>query len=617
VGHYQEKRRGALQEPAHAKAAQAFGRVSVPYPADVDLSPHTQLLDCLAYMRWRQFGAMLVCLCALSPFEAPARANEPVRANHGMVVAQEPLAADVGLDVLKNGGNAVDAAIAVGFALAVTHPVAGNIGGGGFMLVRLANGKADFIDFRECAPGKATRDMYLGADGNPTRDSIVGWRSSGVPGSVAGFEFAHDKFGSKPWPNLLAPAVKFARDGFTVSTPFAAALNGAHTSLESDPESKRIFLRDGDLYKAGEAFKQPELAATIERIAANGAKEFYQGETAQRLAAAVAAHGGLITLDDLKNYKVIEREPLNGTYKNFAIITSPPPSAGGIGLLQILGILAGTNYDSDGPDSAKAVHYEAEAMRRFYADRSEYLGDPDFYNVPVRALLNPKYLAWRRGTIDTNRATPSDIIGPGLPKAVTARLSWYESSETTHYNVVDAQGNAVAVTYTLNNSYGNGITVPGLGFLLNDEMDDFAAKPGTPNMFGMIGADANAIEPGKRPLSSMTPTIITQAGKLRMVVGAPGGSRITTGVTEVILDVLDFHMNAQAAVDLPRFHQQWKPDLLYLQLGFPRAAEEALQKMGYDIRPTESVARVEAIVVNNGILEGGTESRLHGKAAGY
>lgn len=568
-------------------------------------------------MRRRQFGAMVVCLCVFSLLEAPARANEPVRAKHGMVVAQEPLAADVGLDVLKNGGNAIDAAIAVGFALAVTHPVAGNIGGGGFMLVRLANGKTDFIDFRECAPAKATRDMYLGADGNPTRDSIIGWRSSGVPGSVAGFQFAHDKFGSKRLPNLLAPAVKLARDGFTATAPFAAALNGAHASLESDPESKRILLRDGDLYKAGETFKQPELAATIERIAANGAREFYQGETAQRLATAMAAHGGLITLDDLKNYKVIEREPLNGTYKNFAIITSPPPSAGGIGLLQILGMLAGTNYDSDGPDSAKAVHYEAEAMRRFYADRSEYLGDPDFYNVPVRALLNPKYLAWRRGTIDANRATPSDIIGPGLPKAVTARVSWYESSETTHYNVVDADGNAVAVTYTLNNAYGNGITVPGLGFLLNDEMDDFAAKPGVPNMFGMIGADANAIEPGKRPLSSMTPTIITKAGKLLMLVGAPGGSRITTGVTEVILDVLDFHINPQAAVDLPRFHQQWKPDVLYLQIGFPRASEEALQKMGYDIRPTDSVARVEAIVVNNGTLEGGTESRLHGKAAGY
>jgi gamma-glutamyltranspeptidase / glutathione hydrolase len=568
-------------------------------------------------MRRRQFGASIVCVGSILLSQVPVHAKDPVRAKHGMVVAQEPLAADVGLEVLKRGGNAVDAAIAVGFALAATHPAAGNVGGGGFMLVRLATGKTDFIDFRESAPAHAARDMYIGPDGNPTRDSIVGWRSSGVPGSVAGFEFAHEKFGRKPWSELLAPAIKLAREGFTVSAPFAGELREEQSYLESDPESKRIFLRDGDLYKTGETFKQPELAATIERIAKNGAKDFYQGETAQRLAAAMAAHGGLITLNDLKNYKVIERTPLTGNYKDFTIVASPPPSAGGIGLLQILGMLAGTSYDADGPDSPKAVHYEAEAMRRFYADRSEYLGDPDFYNVPVRALLNPKYLAWRRSTIDPRRATPSDIVKPGLPKAVTARLYWHESSQTTHYNVVDAEGNAVAVTYTLNNSYGNGVTVPELGFLLNDEMDDFAAKPGAPNMFGLIGADANAIEPGKRPLSSMTPTIVTKAGKLFMVVGAPGGSRITTGVTEVILDVLDFHLNPQDAVDLPRFHEQWIPDLLYLQIGFPRSTEEALQKMGYEIRPTDSVARVEAIVVNNGALEGGTESRLNGKAAGY
>ncbi len=564
-------------------------------------------------LRFRAGTALLVFCFSLSTLCA----KEPVEAKHGMVVAQEPLAADVGLEVLKNGGNAVDAAIAVGFALAVTHPVAGNIGGGGFMLIRLANGKTDFLDFRECAPGKASRDMYIGPDGNATRDSIYGWRSSGVPGSVAGFEFAHKKYGSKPWPQLLAPAVRLARDGFTVSEPFAAALNGTHSSLQSDPESKRIFLRDGNPYKAGDTFKQVELAATLQRIAANGAKDFYQGETARQLAAAMEAHGGLISLEDLKNYKVIERTPLTGKYKDFQIVTSPPPSAGGVGLLQIMAMLEGTDYQSAGPDSAKAVHYEAEAMRRFYADRSEYLGDPGFYNVPVRALLDPKYIAWRRGTIDPNRATPSDIIGPGLPKSLNAHISWYESAETTHYNVVDAKGNAVAVTYTLNNSWGNGITAPGLGFLLNDEMDDFAAKPGSPNMFGMVGADANAIEPGKRPLSSMTPTIITQNGKLFMVAGAPGGSRITTGVAEVILDVLDFHMNAQDAVDLPRFHEQWKPDILYLQNGFSPEAEEALKKMGYEIKPTDGVARVEAIVVKNGTLQGGTESRLHGKAAGY
>jgi gamma-glutamyltranspeptidase/glutathione hydrolase len=563
----------------------------------------------------RKVSAGVLSVVPLLLYTLPLAAKEPVTGKHGMVVAQEANAADVGLTVLKDGGNAVDAAVAVGFALAVTHPVAGNIGGGGFMLIRMADGKTAFLDFRECAPGKASRNMYIGPDGNPTRDSIVGWRSSGVPGSVAGFELADKKFGTKGWSDLLAPAIKLARDGFTVTDSFAASLHSRN--LQADVESKRIFTRDGDYYKTGEKLTQPDLAATLQRIATNGAKEFYQGETAKKLAAAMSSHGGLITLEDLQKYKVVERTPLTGNYKGFHIITAPPPSAGGVGLLQIAGMLAGTNYSSEGADSAKAVHYEAEAMRRFYADRSEYLGDPDFYNVPVKSLLDPKYIASRRGTIDPERATPSDIIAPGLPKSLAAHISWYESAETTHYNVVDAKGNAVAVTYTLNNSWGNGITAPGLGFLLNDEMDDFAAKPGSPNMFGMLGADANAIEPGKRPLSSMTPTIVTKDNKLAMVVGAPGGSRITTGVTEVILDVLDFHMNAQDAVDLPRFHEQWKPDLLYLTHGFAPATEQALEKMGYEIKPIDGVARVEAIVDREGMLEGGTESRYLGKVAAY
>ena len=569
-------------------------------------------------MQSRLCAGMLsvVCFGSIAGSRCVAYAKEPVTGAHGMVVAQEPIASEVGLSILKSGGNAIDAAVAVGFTLAVTHPSAGNIGGGGFMLVRLADGRTTFLDFRECAPKKANRDMYLGPNGEPTKDSIFGWRSSGVPGSVSGFADAYKKFGSKAWPDLLAPAIKLARDGFAVSEPLAASLR-SEQHLERDPETKRIFLRNGDYYKAGETLKQPELAGTLERIAQNGAAGFYGGETAQRLTAAMAAHGGLITADDLRAYKTIERKPLTGDYKGFHIIAAPPPSAGGIGLLQILGILRGTNYGSDGPNSVKAVHYEAEAMRRFYADRSEYLGDSGFYVVPVKPLLDPAYLAKRRASIDPNHATPSDFVSPGLPKAMNAGIRWRESSETTHYNVVDAHGNAVAVTYTLNNSYGNGITAPGLGFLLNDEMDDFVAKPGAPNMFGLVGGDANAIEPGKRPLSSMTPTIITRDGKLFMAVGAPGGSRITTGVAQVILDVIDFHMNPQDAVDLPRFHEQWKPDILYLQNGFPQATEDALKKMGYQIKPTEGVARVEAIVVRNGTLEGGTESRLSGKVAAY
>ena len=568
-------------------------------------------------MNCRQSRLLAVCLLTLLTLTAAARAKDPVRAAHAMVVAQEPLAADVGRRVLLDGGNAVDAAVAIGLALAVTHPSAGNLGGGGFMLVRLANGKTTFLDFREAAPEKASRDMYLDAEGNPTKDSIFGWRSSGTPGSVAGFDFAHKKFGSKPWAELVAPALQLARNGFSVSQELADSFRSSQKMLAADPESKRIFLRDGATYKAREIFKQPELADTLARIAKGGAKEFYEGETAKRLAAAMTANGGLVTTRDLAAYKVMERAPLEGNYKQFHIITAPPPSAGGVGVLQMLGILDGTDFGSDGPNSVKAAHYEAEAMRRFYADRSEYLGDPQFYNVPVKSLLSADYLAWRRRTINPNHPTPSEYIGPGLQRTQAAHISWFESSETTHYNVVDAKGNAAAVTYTLNNSFGNGITVPGLGFLLNDEMDDFAAKPGVPNMFGVTGGDANAIEPGKRPLSSMTPTIITKDGKFFMAVGAPGGSRITTGVLQVILDVLDFHLNPQDAVDLPRFHHQWKPDTLYLQNGFPADTEAALARMGYPIKPISGVARVEAIVMNNGVLEGGTESRLDGKVSGY
>ncbi|MCU1295293.1 MAG: gamma-glutamyltransferase [Bryobacterales bacterium] len=561
---------------------------------------------------------MQALMCLLS-FSAGlyAQGVEPVRAKHGMVVAQEPLAADIGVSVLKSGGNAVDAADAVGFALAVTHPVAGNLGGGGFMLARLADGTSVFLDFREAAAQKASRDMYIAPDGNPTRDSVFGWRSAGVPGSVAGLVEAHKKFESKPWKELLAPAIKLAREGLTVSTPLAASLQTAGP-LKQDSESRRVFLRDGNPYKAGDVFSQPELAETLQRISDYGAADFYQGKTAKLLAEQMSSHGGLITVDDLKSYKVVERTPLSGTYKDFQIITGPPPSAGGLGLLQMLGMLDGTDYAKHGANSLEAIHYEAEAMRRFYADRSEYLADPDFFNVPVKELLSPKYIEWRRNTIDPAHATPSDAIFPGLPKALNASArAMHESPQTTHYNVVDEKGNAVAVTYTLNNSYGNGITVPGLGFLLNDEMDDFVAKPGAPNMFGLVGGDANAIEPGKRPLSSMTPTIITKGGKLFMVVGAPGGSRITTGVMQVVLDVLDFSMNPQAAVDLPRFHEQWKPDFLYLESGFPKSVEAGLQQMGYALRPVDGVARVEAIVIKNGTLEGGTQSRYHGKVAGY
>lgn len=534
-----------------------------------------------------------------------------------MVVAQEPLAAGVGIEILKRGGNAIDAAVAIGFALAVTHPSAGNIGGGGFMLVRLADGKNYFIDFREEAPGKATRDMYIGPDGNPTKDSLVGWRASGVPGSVKGFGAASKKWGTMKWSDLLEPAIHLARDGFRVDKTLAQELQSPHSALSKDPESTRIFLRDGNPYREGDVFRQTELAATLERIAIRGPQEFYSGETARKLASAMKEHGGLITLADLEHYRAIDRTPLEGDYHGYHIITAPPPSAGGVGILQMMGMLSGTGYNSDGADSPKAVHYMAEAMRRYYADRSEYLGDPDFYHVPVSQLLSPSYIASRRSSILPDRATPSTQVAPGPIHASPARVSQVESEETTHFNVIDEKGNAVAVTYTLNGSFGCGITVPGLGFLLNNEMDDFVAKPGSPNMFGLVGGDANSIQPGKRPLSSMNPTILTRDGKLFMTVGAPGGARITTGVLQVILDVVDFNMNPQDAVDFPRFHNQWKPDILYLQKGFNPETQQALDKMGYKTAPTEGVARVEAIVLKDGLLEGGTESWLNGKVAAY
>ena len=531
-----------------------------------------------------------------------------------MVVAQEPIATDVGVQVLKNGGNAVDAAVAVGMALAVTYPFAGNLGGGGFMLVRLADGRTTFIDFREKAPGRASHDMYLDASGKPTRDSLVGWRAAGVPGTVRGLELAQKKYGKASWADLVAPAVKLATEGFPVSYALATSLKGKQSNehLGAFPESKRIFLRNGKHYEMGETFKQPELAQVLARIAKQGAKDFYEGDTAKRLAAEMASHGGLINLDDLKNYQAVERVPLTGRYKGYEVITSPPPSSGGIGVLQMMGMLEGTNYQKSGHGSAASYHYLAEVMRRYYADRSEYFGDPDFFKVPVKRLLDHAYIKERRDSIDSDHATPSDKIRAGKYPSM-------ESSETTHFSIVDSEGNAVALTYTLNGGYGNGVTVPGLGFLLNNEMDDFAAKPGVPNMFGLIQGESNAIAPGKRPLSSMTPTIVLKDGKLYLVVGSPGGSRIITAVMQVILNVIDFNMNMQDAIDAPRIHHQWMPDKLDFEKGMSPDTLALLKARGHSIdeaRP-QVLARVEGIMSLDGWLMGGTDLRASGKAAGF
>ncbi len=559
----------------------------------------------------------LVALVALAlTAVVPAPAREPVRARHAMVVAQEPLATDVGVAVLKSGGNAVDAAVATAFALAVTHPFAGNIGGGGFALIRLADGRATFIDFREAAPGAASHDMYLDASGHPTRDSLVGWRAAGVPGTVRGLELAHQKYGRKPWAELVQPGIELAAKGFELSYPAAMSICVASPLLERFPDSQRIFLRlngrkASGCPEPGDKLVQPELAATLERIARDGAGEFYGGETARKFAAAMQANGGLISLADLKDYRAVERQALTGVYKGYGIFTAPPPSSGGVAILEMMGMLEGTGYEKPGAGSAAATHYLAEVMRRAYADRAEFLGDSDFVHVPVKGLLNPRYLARLRATIDPARATPSTLIGHGDAPA-------FEAAATTHFNVIDEQGNAVSLTYTLNGGYGNGVTVPGLGFLLNNEMDDFAAKPGMPNLFGLIQGEANSIAPHKRPLSSMTPTIVTRDGKLYIVLGAPGGARIINGVLEVLLNVLDWKMDIQQAVDQPRLHHQWMPDTIYLERGFSPDTIALLRQMGHQVEPDAgAVAWVEALLVDGGWIQAAQNGRSNGKAAGY
>jgi gamma-glutamyltranspeptidase/glutathione hydrolase len=557
----------------------------------------------------RSLIALVLSLSLIVPLGA---ARQPVRARHGMAVAMEAIGTDVGVRVLQAGGNAIDAAVAMGFALAVTHPFAGNIGGGGYMLIRFADGRSTFIDFRERAPERATRTMYLDAEGNPTRDSIVGWRSSGVPGTVRGFALAHSKYGTRPWADTLAPAVDLAMKGFPVSYALADSLKRSG-SLARDPESRRVYQRDGRFYDVDDTMTLPDLGQTLQRIATRGASEFYEGETAQRLAEAMTRNGGLISLADLRNYAAVERTPLEGTYKGYTVITAPPSSSGGVTLLEMLGILEGSGYDKGGFGSASSLHQVAEAMRLAYADRNEYLGDTDFVQVPLAGLLDRSYHARLRARIDPGRATPSVEVKPGSPAGA-------EKMETTHYSVVDAQGNAVAVTYTLNGGFGNGITVPGLGVLLNNEMDDFTAKPGVRNMFGLVQGERNAIAPGKRPLSSMAPTILAKDGAFFMTVGAPGGSRIPTAVLQVILNVIDFGMNIQDAIDAPRIHHQWQPDTLSLERGISPDTVDLLKSRGHrvDYSPGVVLAQTAAILKADGWLQGGSDGRsAAGKAAGY
>ena len=540
----------------------------------------------------------------------PSWAAQPVRARHGMVVARERHAAAAGLEILRSGGNAVDAAVAVGFALAVTHPFAGNLGGGGFMLVRMADGRTAFLDFRERAPLGASHDMYLDASGEPTQDSVIGYRASGVPGTVRGLEYAARKFGVKPWAELVRPAVELAARGFPLSYAEAQSLREAAPRLSQFAESKRVFLRGGRYYEPGEIFAQPDLARTLERIERLGADDFYRGETARLLARDMQEHGGPITAADLADYKVVERQALTGKYHGYDILTSPPPSSGGVGILQMLGVLDGTGFETGGPGSASAVHYMAEAMRRFFADRAEHLGDPDFFHVPVAALLAPQYLAKLRAGIDPERATPSAQIHAAV-------FTGPESNETTHYTIADAEGNLALVTYTLNGGYGSKVTATGLGFLLNNEMEDFAVRPGLPNMFGLVQGEANAIQPRKTPLSSMVPTIVLKNGRPYLALGSPGGPTIINTVLETMVNVIDFKMNVQDAVNWPRFHHQWMPDILKMEPGYSPDTVALLEKRGYTVERETTQGECAAILFADGWIEGAADPRTESTAEGY
>ena len=529
--------------------------------------------------------------------------------------------------MLRGAGNAVDAAVATGFALAVVHPSAGNLGGGGFLLLRTKDGRATFLDFREKAPLAATETMYQDVQGNvipeeSLESSVLGYRSIATPGSVAGLVHAQRKFGKLGLERVMAPAIRLAADGFTLSAEEAKELTDP--DLARFPDSKRIFQRDGNLYKEGETFCQPELARTLERIAADP-EDFYRGKMAEELIDDLRKGGALLTLEDLAQYRVVEREPIVGSFHDYTLISAPPPSSGGIVLLSALNILEGYDLARLGDRTAESMHLIAEACRRAYMDRADYLGDPDYNTMPVTELISKSYAEAWRTTISPGSATPSAELNrpsgflPSAPKTAGQRRP--ESNHTTHYSVVDAEGNAVAVTTTLNDWFGSRVTAGSLGFLLNDEMDDFTAKEGVPNYYGLMQGPANAIAAGKRPLSSMTPTIALEAGMLRFVLGSPGGARIITTVANIFLSAAQGGLNIQQAVDAPRFHHQYLPDKLYLEPGFTPETLDGLRARGYDVEIKDghwSNGECIAIDSTTGELLGGQDHRSHyGKAAGY
>jgi gamma-glutamyltranspeptidase / glutathione hydrolase len=589
---------------------------------------------------------LIASLFAVSSVTTPAPAQTaPTRTHHAMVVTIHHDATDAGLEILRQGGNAVDAAVAVGFALAVVYPAAGNIGGGGFMLIRpgtsaLARGQPHFLDYREEAPAAASANMYLDAHGTVIpKMSITGSHASGVPGTVAGLTYAEAHFGRLTLAKVMAPAIRLARDGYILSAEEAQDLQS--TNLTQFPSSRAIFQRNGNFYQAGDRFQQPELADTLTRIAADPS-DFYHGKLAAQIAAFEAANNGLITTQDLAHYEVKERTPLIGSYHGYEVLTSPPPSSGGIALIEILNILSGYNLPKLGPDrSPDQIHIIAEAFRRAYMDRGDYLGDPDFNTMPLADMAAPAYAdAWRK-TIDPSKPTPSaTLVRPAgfMPAASTPLNPHPESNETTHFSVVDADGNAVSSTYTLNFGFGSGVTVAPLGFLLNDEMDDFTSKIGAPNAFGLVQSSANAIAPGKRPLSCMTPTIvsdppavkhgISHPGKLRLVLGSPGGSTIMTTVANDLISVVDNGLNIQAAADAPRFHHQYLPDILQFEKAFPLPTIDSLKARGYITRRSAEFDEksdgvwgdselIEVDPATGDLLGGHDHRHSFGKAAGY
>ena len=564
-------------------------------------------------------AAVLLLVLSGSMAAAPLT---PVHAQHAIVASAHELASRAGVEMMQAGGNAVDAAVATAFTLAVVHPQAGNLGGGGFLLFRKANGEVHFVDFREKAPAAATQNMYLDAQGNVIEDaSTIGYKSIGVPGSVAGLVYAEKNYGKLALEKVMAPAIKLARNGFPLAWEDAEGLK--NNDLAKFPASRRIFQRDGKYYQPGEILKQPELARTLDRIAKNP-DDFYHGAMARELAAAVAKGGGLMTAADLASYEVKEREPIRGTYRGYDIISAPPPSSGGIALVEILNILEGFDLAKLGNRSAQSIHLTVEAFRRAFYDRAEFLGDPDFAKIPVPQLLDKRYAeAWRE-SIDPNHASSSsELKRPSvfneLERVAALPAVIREPRNTTHFSVVDAEGNAVAVTTTLNDSFGSRVTAEGLGFLLNDEMDDFTSKAGVPNAYGLIQGPANAIGPAKRPLSAMTPTIVLKDGKLFLVLGSPGGPTIITTVANVLMGVVDFGLDIQESVNASRVHNQWLPDVIEVEDRLSPDTMNLLRSKGHKLKVERFWGDAECIMIDpkTGERQGASDGRNNGKAIGY